>query len=51
MKRSKPKRLRKLTHERADAINRKRDVVEGTERSYEVDRVRVRPGRGQTVKE
>lgn len=47
----KPKRPRKLSAERASAINRKRDLVEGTQRSYETKRVRVRPGRGKTVEE
>jgi hypothetical protein len=47
----KKKKRRKLTKERADAINRKRDLVEGTEKSYEHQRVRVLPGRAGLVKE
>lgn len=39
------KRRRKLTKERADAINRKRDLIEGHERSIELPRVRTLPGR------
>lgn len=35
------KRRRKLTQEKADAINRRRDMLEGTERSFEVDALRV----------
>jgi hypothetical protein len=51
MKTKQPKRPRKLTVERANSINRKRDLVEGSDRSYEVRRRRVRPGRAKTVEE
>lgn len=44
-------RPRKLTKAKADALNRKRDLVEGHRRSFEVQVTRVRAGRGQTVKE
>lgn len=42
------KKKRKLTQEKADAINRKRDLVEGTDRSLETQRTRVvvHDGRG-----
>jgi hypothetical protein len=46
----KRKRPRKLTEERAASINRKRDLVEGPG-SLERDQIRVRAGRGQTVRE
>jgi hypothetical protein len=39
------RKYRKLTSERADAINRKRDLLEGTDKSIETDTFRVRPGR------
>jgi len=44
----KRRRPRKLTKERAAALNRKRDLLEGHEANYEVDRVRALPGRGRT---
>jgi len=43
------KRPRKLTQEKADAINRKRDLIEGHESSYEYQRLRALPGRRRTV--
>lgn len=48
--RKKPSR-RKLTVERARAINRKRDLVEGHQKSYEVRQVRVLPGRAGLVED
>lgn len=46
-----PKKRRKVTVDRARAINRKRDLLLGTEKSLEVRRVRVLPGRAGLVEE
>lgn len=52
MRSSRKKRSRrKLTVERARAINRKRDLVEGDQKSYEVRQVRVLPGRAGLVED
>jgi len=47
------KKKRKLTQEKVDAINRKRDLIEGTEKCWEAQHLRVEldpeTGRGVIV--